>query len=93
MKTILLFASIAVAGCTTANHTYAPDGSDAYAINCSSSYLSWGKCYEKAGEKCGPRGYEVVSKDGDSQSSFSGNQFGVYGGQTANRSLVVKCRN
>ncbi len=87
----LVLIIICLSGCATASKTYTPDGSEGYIINCSGSALNWGMCYEKAGEICGPKGYEVVEKSGDTGSIVSGNQFGVYGGSIVNRTMIIKC--
>jgi len=47
-------------------------------------------CYEKAGEICGSKGYEVLEKSGDQGAVLSGNQFGLYGGSVINRSMIIK---
>lgn len=79
--------------CATATSTYTPDGRQGYAIDCSGSALNWGMCYQKAGEQCGSRGYDVASQNGDQGSIVSANQFGLYGGTIVSRSLVVACKN
>lgn len=48
-----------------------------------SGLQSWGPCYEKAGETCGTRGYEVLEKSGDQ------------GGANPNfikRSIIIQCK-
>ena len=69
---ILIFVSIVIAvsiwltGCATADKTYTPDGRVGYAVECNGMVLSWGSCYGKAGDICGARGYDVISKTGNS---------------------------
>lgn len=87
-----LLIIVCISGCATASKTYTPDGKEGYIINCSGSALNWGMCYEKAGEICGTKGYEVVDKSGDTGSIVSGNQFGVYGGSVINRTMMIKCK-
>ncbi len=94
MKKLILIISIMVlaGGCATAKKTYTSDGKEGYAITCSGSALNWGMCYEKAGEICGEKGYEVLEKSGDQGAMVSGNQFGLYGGSVINRSMIIKCK-
>jgi hypothetical protein len=94
MKRIaLLSLSLLVLGCATSKTTYLPDGSQGHSIDCSGEASTWNHCYEKAGELCGARGYEVVAKDGDQGSVITGNNIGVYGGTTQTRSMLVKCKS
>ena len=86
----LLLIAILLGGCATAKKTYTSDGKEGYSITCSGSALNWGMCYEKAGEICGSKGYEVLEKSGDQGTVLSGNQFGLYGGSVINRSMIIK---
>jgi len=88
----LLLIAVLLSGCATAKKTYTSDGKEGYSINCSGSALNWGMCYEKAGEICGSKGYEVLEKSGDKGAMLSGNQFGIYGGSVINRSMIIKCK-
>jgi hypothetical protein len=94
MKTILVICclTILICSCATAKKTYTSDGKEGYSISCSGSALKWGMCYEKAGEICGTKGYEVLEKSGDTGTMVSGNQFGLYGGSVINRSMIIKCK-
>ena len=94
MKSIIMFLLIVafLGGCATAKKTYTSDGKEGYSIVCSGSALNWGMCYEKAGELCGSKGYEVLEKSGDQGTMLSGNQFGLYGGSVINRSMIIKCK-
>jgi len=89
---VLLTVAVGMSGCATASKTYTPDGKEGYSISCSGSALNWGMCYEKAGDLCGAKGYEVLDRSGDSGSIISGNQFGLYGGSVINRSIIIKCK-
>lgn len=90
---ILLIGVILVGGCATAKQTYTADGQLGYSINCSGSALNWGMCYEKAGEICGDKGYEVLEKSGDQGAIVSGTQYGLFGGSVMNRSMIIKCKH
>lgn len=88
---LVLISMIAlVAGCATASKTYTSDGKEGYAIDCSGSALNWSMCYEKAGELCGAKGYEVLEKSGDKGSMVTAGQHGLFGGSVINRSMIIK---
>jgi uncharacterized protein YceK len=89
---VLLTVIVSISGCATASKTHTPDGKEGYNISCSGSALNWCMCYEKAGDLCGAKGYEVLDKSGDSGSIISGNQFGLYGGSVINRNIIIKCK-
>jgi hypothetical protein len=55
-----------LAGCADAHPTYAPDGRRAAVVKCGGWARDWGMCYQKAGELCGARGYDVLNKSGES---------------------------
>jgi hypothetical protein len=95
MKRLVFLALITllVYGCATASKTYTSDGKEGYSINCSGTALNWGKCYEKAGEICGTKGYIVLERSGDTGAMVSGSQFGVYGGSVINRTMIIKCKD
>lgn len=94
MRAVLVYITVTVCltGCATASKTYTSDGKEGYSITCSGSALNWGMCYEKAGDLCGTKGYEVLEKSGDQGSMLSGNQFGLYGGSVMNRNMIVRCK-
>jgi len=94
MRTVAVYLSIVacLSGCATASKTYTSDGKEGYNITCSGSALNWGMCYEKAGDICGTKGYEVLAKSGDQGAMVSGNQFGLYGGSVINRNMIIKCK-
>ena len=81
-----------VAGCATSKETFTPDGSKGYSINCSGTNLNWGMCYEKAGEICGARGYDIIAGGSDQGVMVSGTQYGLFGGSVMNRSMLIKCK-
>ena len=92
MKEIILLSIATLSGCATSSQVYTADGKRGHSINCSGSALNWGMCYEKAGEICGAKGYEVLQKSGDQGTVVSGNQFGLYGGSVMNRSMIIQCK-
>jgi hypothetical protein len=95
MKLIIISVSVflLVSGCASSTKIYTSDGAQGYSINCSGNSLNWGMCYEKAGELCGEKGYEVLEKVGDDGGAMiTGNQFGLYGGSITTRSLIIRCK-
>lgn len=94
MKKALLTLGIAasVGGCAYARTTYAPDGRAAHSIECSGGMMSWSACYTKAGEICGPRGYDVLSQNSDQNAAFGGGG-GIYSGSmNTTRVLLIACK-
>mgnify|MGYP001331164340 CR=1 FL=1 len=89
---VLLIVVVLIGGCATAKQTYTADGQQGYSINCSGSALNWGMCYEKAGELCGEKGYEVLDKSGDQGAMATGTQYGLFAGSIINRSMIIKCK-
>jgi hypothetical protein len=90
MKKLLI--CLLLAGCAQHKTTYLPDGRHGHSISCSGGALNWNLCYEKAGELCKARGYDVISKEGDQSSSVAGTQYGVYGGTNVTRTLLIACK-
>jgi hypothetical protein len=74
------------------HETYLPDGERGHSISCSGAGTSWADCYEKAGQACGAKGYDVIAGGSDQTTAVAGNKYGVYGGTTNNRSILVKCK-
>jgi hypothetical protein len=91
-KTLILSVAVFMAGCATASKTYAPDGREAFTVDCSGAALNWGYCQKKAGELCAASGYDVLDRSSDQNASFGGGG-GVFGGGVANsRSMLIACR-
>jgi hypothetical protein len=103
MKGIALL-SLLLCGCAISKPMYMPDGKQGYSISCDGSMNSIGKCFEKAGELCGSRGYNIVTKEGEivpygyAGGGFNANQYAANGayvsqsGAFVNRTLMVQCR-
>ena len=89
---IILLVIAILCGCATAKQIYAPDGKLGYSIDCSGSALNWGMCYEKAGDICGTKGYDIIEKTGDQGAMVAGTQYGLYGGSVLSRNLIIKCK-
>lgn len=90
---LALATIIVLSGCASASKTYGPDGKEAYSINCSGLARTWGMCYEKAGDLCGTKGYDVIGQGSDRGAVVSVNPTGGFGGSTISRSLMVKCKD
>ena len=92
-RAVLILSIVAfLGGCATASKTFTSDGKEGYVINCSGSALNWGMCYEKAGNLCGTKGYEVLEKSGDTGAMVTAGQYGLFGGSVINRSMIIKCK-
>lgn len=91
-RVIVASVVLALSACATAKKTYTPDGREGYIINCSGQALSWGQCYQKAGDICGAKGYDIISQSGDQGGTVAANQFGLYGGSVITRDLVIACK-
>jgi hypothetical protein len=88
---VLLFAFL-LAGCASSSKTFDAEGKEAYSLNCSGTARNWGMCYEKAGEICGAKGYEIVQKSGDSVWIATGSTSGFAAGSTIARSMTIRCK-
>lgn len=82
---------VALGGCVSARKVYTPTGTQGYSITCSGNGLDWGKCYEKAGELCGERGYEIIERTGDQGAALAANRYGAYGSSTNTRNMIIEC--
>lgn len=95
-------------GCASASPTYAPDGRQAYSLNCSGAARNWGMCYQKAGEICQGSGYDVLHQNGEqgvmvqgkSNAHLSGGSHSIFGNSSSNllatttnrRTMTVACK-
>lgn len=91
-KMLAVIAALLVAGCATSKTTYLPSGAQGHSINCSGTALTWGNCYEKAGELCGAQGYEVIAGGSEQGSMVTANQGNVFGSTIMQRSMLIKCK-
>ncbi len=97
-------AAIALAGCVSSQDTFTADGQKGHVINCTPGWTgglvgavanastSWGQCYQKAGELCGARGYDILQQVGEGQVYGQATQGGGFVSTTNNRMMVVKCK-
>jgi hypothetical protein len=95
MKRILLAALVlSIAGCTQARDVYTPDGRRGAALRCPAA---WAGCFEKAGQMCGSRGYDVFARDNTTGQVAAINYtpgVGLQGFSTSqtNRELLIACK-
>lgn len=94
MKKLLLVLPF-IAGCANSSSVYLADGSQGHALDCSGTARSWNMCLEKAGELCGARGYQVMTRDGEfapiAVASAGGGQFGAFGSASIYRNMTIRC--
>ncbi len=98
MKYLLSIIMISfLVGCASSTKTYAPDGREAYSLDCSGTARNWGMCYEKAGEICTTRGYDIIVQSGEQGASGSGyaNQqsAGVHASSLHFRTMTIACKS
>lgn len=92
-RILLLFLIILfVVGCAVSSKVYLPSGEQGYSITCKGTALTWGDCYQEAGRLCGYRGYEVIAKSNDRDTSVIANKYGLYSGSSEQRNMLIKCR-
>jgi hypothetical protein len=97
-------ATISLAGCVNSKPTYTADGQVGHVISCTPGWTggligavanastSWGQCYERAGELCGPRGYDILQQVGEGGAYAQGGRDGGFASTTNNRMMIVKCK-
>jgi len=95
---------ISLAGCSSSKQIYTADGQQGHVVTCTpvwtggivgqiaNASTSWGQCYEKAGELCGPAGYDIIQQVGENGVYGQGSEGGGFVSTTNNRSMIVKCK-
>ncbi|MEZ5691339.1 MAG: hypothetical protein R3D71_06715 [Rickettsiales bacterium] len=98
-KTIIIISLLALSGCIKTASTskiYTADGNKGYSVNCSGADKDWGYCYQKAGDLCKERGYDVLEVTGEAGTVTSmKSSAGVSTAKTStvhNRIMVIECR-
>lgn len=101
MKNLFAFASVLLLfGCATSSDVFLPDGSKGFSVSCNGSANSISSCFEKAGEICGAKGYDLLSRDGDSNligygvasATPSNGAYVSQYGMLVTRSIMFKCK-
>ncbi|MEA3244317.1 MAG: hypothetical protein U9Q19_12910 [Pseudomonadota bacterium] len=87
-----IFLFILLTACATSKEVDIAEGQRGYSIDCSGDKLNWSLCYEKAGQICAEKGFEIVDKTGGAGIVVAGIEYGVYGEPGLNRSMIIKCR-
>ena len=87
---LLAVTTAFLAGCAPVP-TVMPDGRQGLSVDCSGSYESWQICYRQAGEAC-PKGYDVISKDGDVNGNFGSGKNWSAGSVESTRTLMIVCK-
>jgi hypothetical protein len=78
--TIALLISSVLSGCTSSKPITTENGKVGYSINCSEGNIS--HCYEKAGDKCGGKGFNILHSSNIRDGFFTG----------ADKTLIVECK-
>jgi hypothetical protein len=102
--TIYITTAVMLTSCAMSKPTYLSDGTQGHSISCDGSAVGMNVCFEKAGELCGSRGYNLLNKAGQvvysgmssgsaSVNAISGQAqgFAFYGGFNT-KSILIQCK-
>jgi hypothetical protein len=93
---ITLFSGFMISSCAMSKKTYLPDGSEGYSISCDGAAIGINVCFEKAGEICGPCGYDILNREGQyvpfGMGSANRNQAFVTYGSFNTKSIMIRCK-
>ncbi len=93
---ISLFIGSIISSCAISNKTYLPDGSEGYSISCDGAAVGINVCFEKAGQICGSRGYDIINREGQvvpfGVGSATNNQAFVTYGAFNTKSIMIRCK-
>jgi len=96
LPAISLFMGFMISGCAMSKKTYLPDGSEGYSISCDGSAVGINVCFEKAGQICGSRGYDIINREGQvipfGTGSITNNQAFVTYGAFNTKSIMIRCK-
>ncbi len=96
LTAISLFVGFIISGCAISNKTYLPDGSEGYSISCDGSAVGINVCFEKAGQICGSRGYDIINREGQivpfGVGSANSNQAFITYGSFNTKSIMIRCK-
>ena len=96
---VVYLLAMTLIGCAVSKEIYLTDGSKGHSISCDGAALGMNTCFEKAGDLCGPRGYDQLNRDGQiiptgvRGSGVSGNNLGFEDGMAITQSIMIRCRN
>ncbi|MGB5728421.1 MAG: hypothetical protein WBM52_14580 [Thiogranum sp.] len=88
-----IFLVMMLSACATSKEIDIAEGQRGYSIDCSADHLNWSLCYEKAGQICDEKGFEILDKTGGTGVVVAGVEYGVYGESGLKRSMTIECRN
>ncbi|MBV4457351.1 MULTISPECIES: hypothetical protein [Pseudomonas] len=90
-KLIVLFAMLALAGCTTGAKTHAVHGVSGIEVDCSGLGSGWDRCLKRAAKECKGAGYKVLARSDDAKEEdvFP---FGFNPAGYVTRTMLVICR-
>ena len=85
-----------LSSCATSTKTFLPDGSEGYSISCNGAAVGINVCFEKAGELCGSKGYNLINREGQivpygTGSANNQGAFVTYGSFNT-KSIMIKCK-
>lgn len=88
---IVAICLFSLSACTTSSKTYTAEGQEGFRISCSSIFLTWGSCYEKAGDICGQHGYDILMKSGGIGATLPQSRTAPY--SSSDRSMIIRCKD
>ena len=97
---IVIVSCLLLLGCcgvsAASSQIFTSEGKKGYSLNCSGKNRNWGHCYQKAGNICKERGYDVLEVTGESGTVTSVKS--ATGMSTAttdtvyNRIMIIQCK-
>jgi hypothetical protein len=91
-RLLILTTVLSLLGCATARQTYTPDGRAGYTVDCSGEVLTWSYCYQKAGDLCGARGYDLLTMVGDPRGAVVTPPTLLSASAGSARSMLIACK-
>ncbi|CAA6818986.1 MAG: Unknown protein [uncultured Sulfurovum sp.] len=94
IKTLSLttIITLLLVGCANSKPVFTSSGTKGHSIDCSGELSTWGDCYEKVSELCGTKGYRILEKMEDKESSIFAGKEGLFGSSTHTRNLIIQCK-
>ncbi|MDP3008274.1 MAG: hypothetical protein Q8N30_04290 [Methylococcales bacterium] len=104
MRIVILGLATILGGCVMSSEVYLPDGTKGFNISCNGSANSISNCFEKAGDICGAKGYDLFNREGQAipfalssgsayANSFCGSAgFSSTQGMLVTRGISVRCK-
>jgi hypothetical protein len=93
----LLGPALALLGCASSKETYLPDGRMGYSISCDGAAVGINVCFEKAGDLCGAKGYDVVNREGQvipyGVGTATTSQAMLTYGSFNTKSILIRCKS